>query len=238
MEQTDSKLIESDQALPQEKELIIASADAEILQGQSPVKIEEIDSSEPVKPVKPMTKTTVKKDEPIPNPLLEDPYEWERCTITVIYALLPDRTVSISVHSHKDEPIVKTFTEAEVSLPLSISTVMEKLLGIWPTSTLSATMVLMPKLPDTTERKIVTSIRAGGDTPIVQTDVEGNVSFPAQIVQMLDELKAALPGRALKHIEKSAKIKAASVSKLAVKPPAKQTTPAPNATNKSQLSLF
>jgi len=56
--------------------------------------------------------------------------------------------------------------------------------------------------------------------------------------KMLDELKAALPGRALKHIEKSAKTKAASVSKSAVKTPAKQTTPAPNATNKSQLSLF
>jgi hypothetical protein len=238
MEQTDSKITVSDQATPPVPELTGTSAEAESLQSKSPANVEEIDSSEPVKPVKPVAKTTVKKDEPIPNPLLEDPYEWERCTITVIYALLPDRTASISVYSHKDEPIIKTFTEAEVLLPLSISNVMEKLREIWPTNTITATMVLMPKVLDTTERTIVTSIRAGGDTPIVQTDVEGNVSFPAQIIQMFDELKAALPGRALKHIEKSAKTKTASVSKPAVKLPAKQTTPAPNATNKSQLSLF
>ncbi len=242
MEQTDSKVIESDQTISQVSELIMTSAEAESLQSKSPANVEEIDSSEPVKPVKPVTKTTVRKDKPIPNPLLEDPYEWERCTITVIYALLPDRTVNISVYSHKDEPIIKTFTEAEVLLPLSISSVMEKLCGIWPTNTVSATMVLMPKLLDSTERTIVTSIRVGGDTPIVQTEVEENVDFPPQIIQMLDELKATLPGRALKHIEKSAKAKVNVVPKPTAKPLSKPVvkpmTAAPNTVNKSQLSLF
>jgi hypothetical protein len=183
-----------------------------------------------------------KREEPTPNPLLEDPYEWERCTITITYALLPDQTVSVSVYNHKDEPLLKTFTQAEVSLPPSLDSLLEKLRGIWPTNTVSATMVLMPKLPDETERTIVTSIRAGGDTPIVQTDVEGNLPFPAQINQMLDELKAALPGRALKHIERSAKAKVTVTPKPAAKPlsraVAKPTTPVVNAINKSQLSLF
>jgi hypothetical protein len=238
MEQIDDKVIKHDQAISQGSELIIVAVEGESQQSESPADLEEIDSSEPVKQVMPIGKATSKRDEPIPNPLLEDPYEWERCAITVIYGLLPDQTVSVSVHNHKDEPIVKTFTEAEISLPLSISNVMEQLRRIWPTNTVSATMVLMPKEMDATERTIVLSVRAGNDTPIVRTDMETNLQFPAPINQMLDELKAALPGRALKHIEKCAKAKVTSVSKPAVKPPAKQTTPAPNATNKSQLSLF
>jgi hypothetical protein len=203
--------------------------------------VEEIDSSVPAKQ-SPPPKATTRRDEPLPNPLVEDPYEWERCTITIRYSLLPDHTVSVSVHNHKDEPIVRTFPEAEMSLPEGINRVVAMLQTMWPTSTVSATMVLMPKLPDAPERTVVTSIRAGSDTPIVQTDVEGNLAFPAQITQMLDELKSALPGRALKHIEKSAKTKVASVSKPAArpssKPVGKPTTTASTASNKSQLSLF
>lgn len=37
--------------------------------------------SEPVKPVKPVTKAIMKRDEPVLNPLLGDSDEWERCTI-------------------------------------------------------------------------------------------------------------------------------------------------------------
>lgn len=242
MEQTDNKLTGADPAIPEAPELIMTTVEGGSQQSISPANIEEIDSSEPPKRVKAVARAILKKDEPIPNPLLEDPYEWERCTITVIYALLPDQTVSVSVYNHKDEPLVKTFTQAEVSLPPSISSVIEKLRGIWPTSTVSATMVLMPKLPDETERTMVTSVRAGGDTPIVQTDVEGNLPFPIQVNQMLDELKAALPGRALKHIERSAKSKVTAVPKPAAKPlskiVAKPTTTVVNAINKSQLSLF
>ena len=211
------------------------------LQNKPQEDVEEIDSSVPARQ-SPPPKATTKRDEPAPNPLVEDPYDWERCTITIRYSLLPDHTVSVSVHNHKDEPIVRTFPEAEMSLPEGINSAVAMLQTIWPTSTVSATMVLLPKLPDATERIVVTSIRAGSDTPIVQTDIEGNLPFPAQINQMLEELKSALPGRALTHIEKSAKTRVAAASKPAAKPlsktDVKPTTTAPTASNKSQLSLF
>ena len=200
--------------------------------------VEEIDSSEPVKQRPDLAKPTAKRDEPLPNPLVEDPYEWERCTITIRYSLLPDHTVSVSVSNHQDEPIVRTCPEAEIALPEAINRVVAMLQATWPTSTVSATMVLMPKPADAEERTIVTSIRTGSDTPIVQIDLEGNLPFPALINHMLDELKAALPGRALKHIEKSAKTRVAAVSKPAARPAGKPTTPAPTVANKSQLSLF
>jgi hypothetical protein len=211
------------------------------LQNKPQDDVEEIDSSVPAKQ-SPPAKPVAKRDEPLPNPLVDDPYEWERCTITIRYSLLPDHTVSVSVYNHKDEPIVRTFPETEMSLPERINSVVAMLQTIWPTSTVSATIVLMPKLPDATDRTVVTSIRADSDTPIVQTDVEGNLPFPGQINQMLDELKSALPGRALKHIEKSAKTRVAAASKPVAKPLSKTvvkpTTTAPTASNKSQLSLF
>lgn len=205
--------------------------------------VEEIDSSVPaLEPRKPAPITTEKKDEPIPNPVLNDPYEWDQCTITVVYALLPDQTVSISIHNHKDEPIVKTFALTVVPLPEKIRGVMATLQAIWPDSTVSATVVLMPKPAEATERTLVVSVRAGNDTPIVQTGVESNLPFPTQINAMLDELKALLPTRALKRIEKDAKKKitpaAKPVAKTGSKPATKPTTVAPAAVNKTQLSLF
>jgi hypothetical protein len=218
------------------------SAVQDDLQNKPQEVVEEIDSSVPAKQSPPPAKATTKRDEPPPNPLVEDPYEWERCTITIRYSLLPDHTVSVSVYNHQDEPIVKTFPKAEMSLPEAINRVVAMLQTIWPTNTVSATMVLMPKLPDATERTVVTSIRAGSDTPIVQTFAEGNLPFPAQINQMLDELKSALPGRALKQIERSTKTKVAAASKPVAKPLSKPvvkpTTTASTASNKSQLSLF
>ena len=241
MESIITKTTEQDEAVPEAQAIDTTNDAQDNLQSEPPQELEEIDSSEPVQPSPNLAKAT-KRDEPTPNPLLEDPYEWERCTITIRYSVLPDHTVSVSVYNHKDEPIVKIFPEGEVTLPERISGVMAMLQTIWPTSTVSATMALMPKLPEATERTIITSIRAGSDTPIVQTDVEGKLPFPAPITQMLDELKASLPGRALQCIEKSAKTKTASVSKVTAKPSGKPvvkpTTAAANITNKSQMSLF
>ena len=241
MESIRTKATDQDEALAEAPGAGTTGDVPDNLQNRPLQEVEEIDASDPVKPSPSLAKRT-KRDEPTPNPLLEDPYEWERCTITIRYLLLADHTVSVSVHNHKDEPIVKIFPEGEVTLPERISGVMAMLQTIWPTSTVSATMALMPKLPEAPERTIITSIRAGSDTPIVQTDVERNMPFPAQITQMLDELKAALPGRALKCIEKSAKTKAACGSKAAAKPSSKHvvkpTTTAANTTNKSQMSLF
>ena len=207
-------------------------------------KIEEIDSS-PVATTssKPVDRSIVKKEEPLPNPLLEDPYEWDKCTITVAYALQPDQSVTVSVHNHKDEPIVKSFTADDVPLPENISSKLRTLQTIWPDNTISATMVLLPKLEDAAERALVVSVRAGGDTPIVLTDLQSNMTFPPPINSMLDELRALLPSRALKRIERDAKNKIApkqksSVAKAQSKPVIKPTTAPPSTPNKSQLSLF
>jgi hypothetical protein len=241
MESISTKTTEQDEALPEAPGTGATGDVPDNLHSKPLQEVEEIESSDAMKPSPSLAKVA-KRDGPTPNPLLEDPYEWERCTITIRYSVLPDHTVSVSVHNHKDEPIVRTFSEAEISLPGRISDVMAMLRTIWPTSAISATMALMPKPADATERVVVTSIRAGGDTPIVQTDVEGNLAFPAQIKQMLDKLKATLPGRALKFIEKSAKTKAASLSKVSSKPSGKhvvkQVATAANVTNKSQMSLF
>ena len=185
-----------------------------------------------------------KREEPPPNPLLLDPYEWQRCTITVGYSLLPDNKVSVGVHNHKDEPIVKEFRAEEVPLPEKISQVMATLQSIWPTSPVMATVVLLPKPENAPERPIVASVRASTDTPIIQEGVESDLPFPAPIVAMLEELKASLPERALKNIEKNTKpktpaaVKTVSKSK-ASKPATSVNVPAAKKNiGKDQLTLF
>ena len=55
----------------------------------------------------------------------------------------------------------------------------------------------------------------------MQEGVESNLPFPAPIVAMLEELKALIPDRALKNIEKNAKAKTATPAK----PTNKSATP-------------
>ena len=216
----------------------------------APDVIKEIDRATQAKetkeiPGKAVAKPTHTREEPPPNPLLLDPYEWQKCTITVGYSLLPDKKVSVSVHNHKDEPIVREFPAEEVPLPEKISSVMGTLQSIWPTSPVNATVVLLPK-PDNApeERPIIASVRVSTDTPIVQEGVESNLPFPAPIVAMLEELKALMPERALRNIEKNAKAKTATTVKSAKKhttskPPATISTPAVNKNiHKDQMTLF
>jgi len=102
----------------------------------APQPIEEIDTAPKAEitkalPGKAVTKPApYKREEPPPNPLLLDPYEWDKCTITVGYSLLPDKRVSVSVHNHKDEPVVKEFPVEEVPLPEKISQVMANLQSV------------------------------------------------------------------------------------------------------------
>ena len=185
-----------------------------------------------------------KREEPPPNPLILDPYEWDKCTITVGYSLLPGKKVSVSAHNHKDEPILKEFPVEEVPLPEKISGVMAVLQGIWPTSPVNAAVVLLPKPDNTPERPIIASVRVSQDTPIVQEGVESNLPFPSPIVAMLEELKALMPERALKNIERNAKEKTAT----AIKPAGKSTASKPAATSsaaaanqnvrQNQMTLF
>jgi hypothetical protein len=217
----------------------------------APQVIEEIDTAPKAQVAKALPGKAVTKpvpytrEEPPPNPLILDPYEWDQCTITVGYSLLPDKKVSVSVHNHKDEPIVKEFPAEEVPLPEKISQVMATLQSTFPTSPVNATVVLLPKPDNAPERPIIASVRVSTDTPIVQEGVESNLPFPAPIVAMLDELKALMPKRALKNIEKLAKAKTATTAKTvakptATKPAAKATAPAAKKRNdhSDNLTLF
>jgi hypothetical protein len=152
--------------------------------------------------------------------------------------------VSVSVHNHKDEPIVKEFPVEEVPLPEKIRGVMAALQSIWPTCPVNATVVLLPKPESSPERPIIASVRVSTDTPIVQEGVESNLPLPAPITAMLEELKALMPERALKNIERNAKAKTAatirSASKSSVsKPAAAASAPAANKNErKNQMTLF
>lgn len=212
-------------------------------EGETPAasqSIEEIDTAPKTQAAKAVTKPA----KPPPNPLLLDPYEWERCTITVGYSLLPDRKVSVSVHNHQDEPIVREFPLEQVPLPEKIAGVMAALQVIWPASPVNAAVVLLPKPDNAPERPIVASVRVSTDTPIVQEGVESNLPFPAPIVAMLEELKALMPERALKNIKKNAKAKTATpvkpANKSATSKPAASTS-APGAdknVRQDQMKLF
>lgn len=199
--------------------------------------IEEIDTapkSQVAKalPAKAVTKPApYKREEPAPNPLLLDPYEWDKCTITVGYSLLPDKKVSVSVHNHKDDPIVREFPVEEVPLPEKISGVMASLQSIWTTSPVNAVVVLLPKPENAPERPIIASVRVATDTPIVQDGAESDLPLPAALVAMLEELKTLMPERALKNIEKNAKAKIATTVK-----PASKSTPSKPATSVSAVA--
>jgi hypothetical protein len=215
-----------------------------------PEHIEEIDTAPATVIAKGSADKTAKParyqhEEPPPNPLLLDPYEWDKCTITVGYSLLPNQKVSVSVHNHKDEPIVQEFPAEEAPLPEKIMGVMASLQRIWPTSRVNTTVVLLPKAENATERSIVAAVRVAADTPIVQEGVESNLPFPAPILAMLEQLKALMPERALKNIEKNAKAKAPTTTKTTAKP-ASASKPAaavsvPAATKsirQNQMTLF
>jgi hypothetical protein len=242
---------------PQTLEAIQTSAITEMVETEATTQppaalgvIEEIDTAPKAQvakalPGKAVTKPApYKREEPPPSPLILDPYEWDKCTLTVGYSLLPDKRVSVSVHNHKDEPIVKEFPADEVPLPEKISEVMETLQRIWLSSPVNATVVLLPKPNNSPERPIIASVRVSTDTPIVQEGVESNLPFPAPILAMLDELKVLMPERALKNIEKNARAKTA----MAVNPASKSTASKPSATvsapaanknvRQNQMTLF
>jgi hypothetical protein len=233
-------------AAPELAENATTTEHPEEVEGEAPREIEEIDTAPKAQVAKalPGKAAPYKREDPLPNPLLLDPYEWDQCTITVGYSLLPGKKVSISVHNHKDDPIIKEFPVGEVPLPEKISQVMAALQTIWPTSPVSATVVLLPKPENAPERSIIASVRVSQDTPIVQADVESNLPFPAPIVAMLEELKALMPERALKNIERNAKAKATMPAKPANRSTtSKQAAPA-GATGASknvrqnQMTLF
>jgi hypothetical protein len=216
----------------------------------APPDVEEIDTAPKAQVAKALPGKAVakaapyKREEPPPNPLLLDPYEWDQCTITVGYSLLPGRRVSVSVHNHKDDPIVREFPADEVPLPEKISQVMAALQTIWPTGPVNATVVLLPKPEYAPERPLIASVRVSQDTPIVQEGVESNLPFPAPIVALLEELKALMPERALKNIERNAKEKTVTAinkpagKSMASKPATGSALAANKNVRQNQMTLF
>lgn len=204
---------------------------------EQPAEVEEIRTDDtPTAKTQPKRHAVEKPEDP--NPLLLDPYELDKCTITIVYTCIGDQQVSVSVHNHKDDPIVRTFPLAEVPLPGQIEGLMSKLLEIWPDGKVSATMVLLP-IESETERKMVVSIRAGNDTPIVQSGPASAFPLPTPITAMLDELRELLPARAMKKIEKEAKEKSRTNPKTTASKTTPVTKPAPvTKDGKTQMSLF
>jgi hypothetical protein len=204
--------------------------------------VEEIDSAKPEPKAVPAKKPV--KKEPDPNPVLEDPYEWHKCTITVVRALLPDGTVSVSVLNHKDEPIVRTFPKADALLSDDVEQVAETMRTIWKDVTISTTLAFLPVASETDERTVVISTRPGSDTPVVNAVKESELILPTSITQMLDELKSALPARALAKLDKDAKARKPSVTnKTAKTKPGTLTSKKPVAPSKpnphqNNLTLF
>jgi hypothetical protein len=206
---------------------------------ETAVEVEEIRTEQaPAGKVHSRKAAPEKKEEP--NPLLLDPYEFDHCTITIVYTRVGDQQASVSVHNHKDDPIVKTFPLVEVPLPLEIACVIERLLEIWPDARVSVTMALLPREGET-ERRMAVSIRTGGDTPIVLAGPASEFPLPPPITALLDELKELLPTRAMQKIEKEAKEKSKTPSKAA---PAKLTSSSPTkltpgqVDGKTQMTLF
>jgi len=228
---------------PAVSEKLVEEAQADSVESgasnEQPAEVEEIRSDEtPTGKMQPKKRVAEKKEDP--NPLLLDPYEFDQCTITIVYTGVGDQQASVSVHNHKDDPIVKTFPLAEVLLPEQIDGVMKKLLEIWPDGKVSATMVLLP-VEGEAERQLVVSVRAGGDTPIVLSGPASELPLPSPIIAMLNELKELLPARAMKKIEKEAKEKSRTNPKTAA---TKTTSPTPTKAapvkvdGKTQMTLF
>jgi hypothetical protein len=211
---------------------------------KGPAEVEEIRTDEAPTVKTHSKKGTAEKKEPDPNPVLEDPYEWHKCTITVVRALLPDGTVSVSVFNHKDEPIVRTFPKADALLSDDIEQAAETMRTIWKDVTISTTLAFLPVANETDERTVVISTRPGSDTPVVNAVKESELILPTSITQMLDELKSALPARALAKLDKDAKARKPSVTnKTAKTKPGTVTSKKPVAPSKpnphqNNLTLF
>ena len=205
----------------------------------NPVEVEEI-RTEPVPVNNAQTRKAAPEKQQEPSPLLLDPYEFDRCTITIVYTRVGDQQATVSVQNHKDDPMIKTFPLVEAPLPVQIACVMEQLFEIWPDGKVSATMALLPRVGEA-ERRTVVSIRAGGDTPIVLAGPVSEFPLPTAITTMLDELKALLPTRAMQKLEKEAKEKSKTPSRVA---PTKSISSAPakpasgQIDGKTQMSLF
>lgn len=213
MIQTDET--KTDDVEPAVSEKLVEEAQADTVEpsasNEPPADVEEIRTDEAsTGKTQPKKRVVEKKEDP--NPLLLDPYEIDQCTITIVYTRVGDQQASVSVHNHKDDPIVKTFPLAEVPLAEQIDGVMKKLLEIWPYGKISTTMVLLP-VEGEAERKMVVSVRAGSDTPIVLSGPASELPLPAPISAMLDELKELLPAGAMKKIEEEAKTKSKANSK-------------------------
>jgi hypothetical protein len=219
---------------PEEEPVVPSSSPA--------VNVEEIHTESETAEKSTTTKRAVEKKEE-PSPLLLDPYEFDQCTITIVYTRIGDKQATVSVHSHKDDPSLKTFPLVEVPLVEPIACVIEKVLEIWPDSKVSVTMVLLPK-GNEAERQMVISIRAGNDTPVILAGIASQFPLPLPITALLEELKELLPNHAMQKIEKEAKERSKATSKAASAKVSSGVSPTPakpvpaTVDGKTQMTLF
>ncbi|SRR6266498_2041073 len=155
----------------------------------------------------------------VESPLLNDPYVWDQCTITVEYVLLPNKTVQVSVRNHDARPVEKEFAANEVPLSGLVGNMLAEIYKKkQPNTNLYAVIVPLPKLPDQDERLVTVSVWAGFDAPNVECTTESNLSLPEPINAMLDELKILLPARGGKQIDGSC----ASNRQMIIRPPSRR----------------
>jgi len=154
----------------------------------------------------------------VESPLLNDPYVWDQCAITVEYILLPNKIVQVGVRNHEDRPIEKVFAAAEVPLSGLIGNMLAEIYKKkQPNANLYVVIVLLPKLPDQDKRLVTVSVWAGFDAPNVECITEANLSLPGPINAMLDELKILLPARGGNQIDGSC----ASDTQMIIRPPSR-----------------
>lgn len=142
--------------------------------------------------------TVLDPDEPLfeENPLRKDPYIWDRCTITIKYVLLPNKTVQVSVRNHDDQPIDKEFLAPEVPLSGMIGNMLAKAhREKQPNETLYVVIALLPGFPEQGKRLATVSVWAGNEAPKVDCILETGLLLPEPINAMLDELRILLPSR-------------------------------------------
>ena len=103
-QQTDET--KTDVVEPAVSEKLIEEAQADTVESgasnEPPAEVEEIRTdAAPTGKTQPKKHVAEKKEDP--NPLLLDPYEFDQCTITIMYTRVSDQQASVSVHNHKDD---------------------------------------------------------------------------------------------------------------------------------------
>ena len=79
---------------------------------------------------------TAPANAPAGNPLAADPYDFDKCTITMQVVLLPEdghaqgRNVIIAVRNHQDAPVIRSYRMDEVDFGETLGGILDDLRGV------------------------------------------------------------------------------------------------------------